>query len=204
VGSFWTKTPVTSSKSSTITEGRAWPVLASIHTIVFDFDGVFTDNTVMVDQDGVESVRCSRADGLAIDMLRASIDMGKLKAEMFILSREANPVVKARAEKLKLEYRYNSADKKGYMDAYLAQRFPRAASAYQGVVFLANDLNDLELIGAAGFSVVPEDAHPMVKESASTTLPRRGGDGFVRLFVERLLNVAEMRLESIYELVRHR
>ena len=39
---------------------------------------------------------------------------------------------KARAEKLKLEYRYNSADKKGYMDAYLAQRFPRAASAYPG------------------------------------------------------------------------
>jgi len=187
-----------------ITPDRAWPSLQSIHTIVFDFDGVFTDNTVLVCEDGSESVTCSRADGLAIDMLRASVAAGRLKAEMFILSREANPVVKARAEKLKLEYLYNSADKKGYMDAYLAQRFPRAASAYQGVVFLANDLNDLELIGAAGFSVVPEDAHPMVKESASTTLPRRGGDGFVRLFVERLLNVAEMRLESIYELVRHR
>src|SRR5690349_7317270 len=184
-------------------EGR-WPPLESLHTIVFDFDGVFTDNTVLVHQDASEAVRCNRADGLAIDMLRVSIKAASLKIEAFILSREANPVVRARADKLNLQYRCNSSDKKSYMDAYLAQRFPRATSAYQGVVFLGNDVNDLELIGAAGFSVVPEDAHPIVKQRAAATLPRRGGDGFVRLFVEHLLNLNEMSLESIYELVRHR
>jgi len=46
------------------------PGPADLHTIVFDFDGVFTDNKVWVDRDGRESVRCDRADGLALDFLR--------------------------------------------------------------------------------------------------------------------------------------
>jgi len=52
-----------------------WPTLESIHTIVFDFDGVFTDNTVLVNQDGVESVRCSRADGLGIEAVQHLVEL---------------------------------------------------------------------------------------------------------------------------------
>ena len=40
-----------------------------IDAFVFDFDGVMTNNLVYLDQDGKESVRCSRADGLAFDVL---------------------------------------------------------------------------------------------------------------------------------------
>jgi 3-deoxy-D-manno-octulosonate 8-phosphate phosphatase (KDO 8-P phosphatase) len=46
------------------------PSVNEIHTIVFDFDGVFTNNKVWVDQDGRESVCCDRSDGLAFDILR--------------------------------------------------------------------------------------------------------------------------------------
>ena len=41
-----------------------------IDALVFDFDGVLTDNKVLVQQDGTESVLCNRADGLAFDVLR--------------------------------------------------------------------------------------------------------------------------------------
>ena len=44
------------------------PDWRDLHTIVFDFDGVFTDNKVWVDQNGVESVRCDRGDGLGFDI----------------------------------------------------------------------------------------------------------------------------------------
>ena len=67
------------------------PALETIHTVVFDFDGVFTDNKVWVDQDGRESVRCDRADGLALDLVRAYQRQGKLQAELFILSKENAP-----------------------------------------------------------------------------------------------------------------
>ena len=65
--------------------------------IVFDFDGVLTDNKVYLDQDGKESVSCSRADGLAFDVLH------KLHKPVYILSTEKNPVVTARAEKIKVQ-----------------------------------------------------------------------------------------------------
>ena len=78
------------------------PPLANIHTVVFDFDGVFTDNKVWVDQDGRESVRCDRGDGLAFDLLRNFKSKKKFDAEFFILSKETNAVVLARAKKLKL------------------------------------------------------------------------------------------------------
>ena len=64
------------------------PPLAAIHTVAFDFDGVFTDNKVWVDQDGRESVRCDRGDGLAFDLVRAFQLRGKLNAEFLILSKE--------------------------------------------------------------------------------------------------------------------
>ena len=68
----------------------------SIEAIVFDFDGVLTDNLVSIDQEGKEYVSCSRADGLAFDVLH------KLKKPSYILSTEKNQTVTARAKKLKI------------------------------------------------------------------------------------------------------
>ena len=68
--------------------------IEDIDAIVFDFDGVLTNNIVHVDQKGQEYVSCSRADGLAFDVLR------KVKIPAYILSTEENPVVTARAKKL--------------------------------------------------------------------------------------------------------
>ena len=59
----------------------AIPDWQSIHTIVFDFDGVFTDNKVWVDQDGKESVRCDRGDGLAFEVLRRFVSQRNWKLE---------------------------------------------------------------------------------------------------------------------------
>lgn len=181
----------------------AWPPLASVHTIAFDFDGVFTDNKVYLNQDGVESVRCDRGDGLGIDFLRSARELGRIKADVFILSKEPNPVVLARARKLKLDCRHGVVRKKDFMDAYFAEQRPADLAPYAGLVFLGNDLNDLALMCAAGFSIAPEDAHPLVKRHASVVLPQRGGEGFVRAFVEQLLGIGEMSLEEIYELVHH-
>ena len=41
-----------------------------IKLIVSDFDGVFTDNKVLVDENGKESVFCNRGDGLGIELLK--------------------------------------------------------------------------------------------------------------------------------------
>ena len=188
---------------SDTTGGRPWPALSDIHTIVFDFDGVFTDNAVYVDQNGVESVRCDRGDGLGIDMLRSAIEFGRLSASVFILSREPNPVVLARAAKLRLTCHHGIDSKKSFMDRYLVRERPRDPNPYAGLVMLGNDLNDLPLIELAGFSVAPSDAHLLVRARASAILPQAGGHGFVRAFVERLLGLDALSRREIDELVRN-
>ena len=64
-----------------------------IKLIVFDFDGVMTDNRVWVDQDGREMVAANRSDGMGVSLLRS-----RLGIEMLVLSREPNPVVEARIQ----------------------------------------------------------------------------------------------------------
>ena len=46
--------------------------IKNLHTIIFDFDGVFTDNYVYVDNHGNETVRCSRADSYGINLLKVA------------------------------------------------------------------------------------------------------------------------------------
>ena len=80
-------------------------ILDDIDALVFDFDGVLTNNLVYLNQEGVESVACSRADGLAFDVLR------KLNKPAFILSTEKSFVVTMRAKKLKIPAIQGVSDK---------------------------------------------------------------------------------------------
>jgi len=177
------------------------PLLETIHTIVFDFDGVFTNNKVLVDQNGTEYVYCDRRDGLAFDLIRAYQRQGKFDAEMFILSKEPNPVVLARAKKMKLTCHHGIEDKKTFLEEYLKYRFPKNQNSKEGVIYLGNDLNDLPVMRDVGFSVAPMDAHPRVKEVASLVIDLVGGDGFVRSFVELLLEINNLSDEAIDELM---
>jgi D-sedoheptulose 7-phosphate isomerase len=141
-----------------------------IGLIVFDFDGVFTDNKVYTAQDGTELVACDRADGLGLDSLRA------LGVPMMILSTETNPVVAARARKLKLPVEQSCGDKAAWLADHLATKGIDPAT----VIYVGNDLNDLAAMGLVGYTVAPADAHPDIRNIASLVLTREGGRGAVR------------------------
>jgi len=178
-----------------------FPEPASIHTVVFDFDGVFTDNHVWVDQEGRESVRCDRADGLGLDLVRAFVRRGEFRAELLILSREPNPVVVARAQKLQIPCHHRVGDKLAFLRERLAGRGADGADSFAGLVYLGNDLNDLPVMRRAGFSVAPADAHPAVKAVAHVVLDQCGGEGFVREFIERLFRLDSLTSEELDELI---
>lgn len=181
-----------------------WPAISSIHTIVFDFDGVFTNNKVYVDQNGIESVCCDRADGLGIDMLREAMRLGWGSFELIIISTERNPVVEARAKKLGLRCCSGVKNKLSHIRTILSECRPNDMSPETGLVFLGNDLNDLSMMNYSGFSVAPIDAHELVKKMASVVLPNRGGEGFVRAFVENFLQFNSMSMEALNEFICHR
>jgi 3-deoxy-D-manno-octulosonate 8-phosphate phosphatase (KDO 8-P phosphatase) len=181
----------------------SWPKIDEIHTLIFDFDGVFTDNRVIVSQDGMEMVSCSRADGLGMDMLRRHIAQNG-SPTAFILSTEANLVVTARARKLKMECLQGVADKLQSIENHFAQTLPNERAPFDGLMYVGNDLNDLAVMRRATYSVAPADAHPLVRRAATFTLPQFGGRGFVRAIVERLLQLNTLSTEEVCELVSDR
>ncbi len=146
--------------------------------LVMDFDGVFTDDTVITDQDGRESVICSRSDGLGLDMLRQH---GKVHA--MILSREENPVVSARARKLKLEFYQGVQDKAQAIQQLIKERNLSQAE----VIYIGNDLNDLPVLPYVGYFACPQDAHSEVIQRADLVLSKPGGRGAIRELIEIIL-----------------
>jgi 3-deoxy-D-manno-octulosonate 8-phosphate phosphatase (KDO 8-P phosphatase) len=152
-----------------------WP--DRIDLVVFDFDGVMTDNTVLVTVNGDEAVRCNRSDGWGIKNLR---DAG---VEMMILSTEAHPVVGARARKLDLPCLQGLVDKA----AALADELGRRGVDPAHVVYLGNDTNDLGCFRLVGLPVAVRDAHPEATAEVRHVLDRRGGDGAVRELCDLIL-----------------
>jgi len=148
-----------------------------VDAVVTDFDGVHTDDTVHVDQNGVESVTVSRSDGMGVGMLRAA------GIPFLILSTEANPVVAARARKLGVDVRQAAADKAAVLREWAGER----GIPLSRIAFLGNDVNDLGCLEVVGWPVAVPDAHQLVLSAARTVLDRRGGDGAVRDLAERVL-----------------
>ena len=159
----------------------AWP--DPIDLVVFDFDGVMTDNTAIVDERGREAVRVNRADGLGIDRLRA------LGVPMLILSTERNPVVTARAAKLQIEVEHGIAEKGTRLADIVDARGIDAAR----VIYLGNDVNDLACFRLVGWPVAVADAHPKVRAAARHVLAKPGGGGAVRELCDVLAETIESR-----------
>lgn len=155
--------------------------LRSARLLVFDFDGVFTDNLVYVGSNGEEWVCCSRSDSLGLAMLRQN------PVQLLVLSTETNAVVAKRCEKLRLEYISGCADKWRALQEQMAQRgVPAEAVAYMG-----NDLNDLPCMEKAGVAIAPADSHPAILRMANLVTPQRGGRGAIRQVAEWILGTGD-------------
>ena len=154
--------------------GELEALLARIRLAVFDFDGVFTDNHVWVNERGEEAVRCHRSDGLGIDRLR------QVGVETVILSTERVRIVAARARKLQVPCRHGLGDKL----AALREEAERLGVSLAETAYVGNDINDTACLEAVGLPVVPADAWPEVAELARWRLERAGGNGCVREFCD--------------------
>ncbi len=157
----------------------------TIKMIICDFDGVVTDNLVITDQDGKESVVASRSDSMHIKKLR---EMG---VEVMILSSEPNPVVAARAKKMGVEAIHNVGmqDKGRVMREVLGQKNVKA----ENVIYIGNDLNDLPCFEVAGWSVAVADAYPEVIRAADHVLTKTGGHGAIRELCEMVLKYLDAK-----------
>lgn len=150
--------------------GRSAARLAAVRLLVFDFDGVMTDNRVVVFEDGREGVLCSRGDGMGMDRLRAS------GLAVAVISKEGNPVVTARCRKLKIPCIQGVGDKLPVLRGIVADQGITLAD----VAYMGNDINDLECMQAVGLAIAPADAEPEILRIADLVTIAKGGFGAVR------------------------
>ena len=150
--------------------------ILEIQLIIYDFDGVMTDNRALLMDDGREAVFVHRGDGLAVAMIK---EMG---LPQVILSTETNPIVAARARKLGIPVLQALANKKNAVEALLKER----KVAREHVVFVGNDINDEEAMLSVGWPIAPADACSQIKKIARIILSTQGGHGAVRELLDLL------------------
>lgn len=157
---------------------------STIGALLLDFDGVMTDDCAIVDQNGVESVRVSRSDGMGIERLKNFTDLF-----VGVVSKETNPVVKARCEKLQIPCLQGVNDKAQKLKDWAEQ----TGISLSSVVYVGNDLNDLPVFPLVGTTVAPCDAHDSVYRTADIKLRAKGGNGAVREICEILISELDQR-----------
>lgn len=149
-----------------------------VRALVMDFDGVFTDNKVIVNEDGSESVLCSRSDGFGLELIKRTTDI-----KLLILSKEKNKVALRRAQKLGIECKLSIENKLDVLNAWLAEQ----KISFSETVFLGNDQNDAECLKACGLGIVVADAHESVIPLADYKLKNRGGNHAIRELTDLLI-----------------
>ena len=147
--------------------GRRW---GRAKLVVFDCDGVFTDNFVYVDQNGNEMCRFFRSDGIGLEKLRV------FGVRFLVLSKETNPIISVRMKKLKTEV-YQGVDNKLRL---LKKIITKLKIDRKNVVYVGNDTNDVECLGFVGMPVAVRDAFPEAVAAAGYRTKAAGGCGAVR------------------------
>jgi len=148
--------------------------ISKIKLIILDFDGVLTNNKVLLNEFGEEFVSCSRGDGIAFEALR------KLKVEAIIMSTEKNKVVSSRAHKLQVEAIQGVDNKRDALTDIIEQRKLKKCE----VMFVGNDINDINAMSLCGLTFCPNDSHELVKKEASIVLKAKGGNEIMREILE--------------------
>ncbi len=155
--------------------------LKTVSLLAMDFDGVHTDGFVYVDDEGHESVRCSRRDSLGLHMLK------RAGVKLFIISKEKNPVVRARCRKLDIEC-YQGVESGVGKKEILEALIEREGVSKDSVIFIGDDVNDVDALMYAGIGVTVADGHEELKKVANILLTRKGGDHALRELCDLILD----------------
>jgi|TARA_B100000795_G_scaffold85324_1_gene61968 3-deoxy-D-manno-octulosonate 8-phosphate phosphatase (KDO 8-P phosphatase) len=146
---------------------------------IFDFDGVLTDNMVSTDQNGIESVRCNRSDGLAF------LAFKKLNKNIIILSTETNNVVSFRGKKLDIPVIHGVENKIKQIELMAS----RNQIDLKKTMYIGNDINDFFAMQKCEFSACPADSHKRIIEISNFICKKNGGEGIAREILEDLFKI---------------
>jgi 3-deoxy-D-manno-octulosonate 8-phosphate phosphatase (KDO 8-P phosphatase) len=154
--------------------------LKSIKTFVFDMDGVLTDGTVLIDDNGNWLRKMNIKDGYALQLaIRSGYNI-------VIISGSESLPAKERLQKLGVTDVFMKVGDKGiFLKDYISKNNIHANE----ILFMGDDIPDYSCMIAAGFACCPSDAAVEIKQVASYISCMRGGYGCVRDVIEKVLKL---------------
>jgi 3-deoxy-D-manno-octulosonate 8-phosphate phosphatase (KDO 8-P phosphatase) len=159
---------------------------AKVRLMGFDVDGVLTDGTLYFSSQGDEMKAFSSIDGHGIKMLAAA---GITPA---IITGRRSRAVELRAENLGIDLVLQGvADKR----AAMAELLGRSGFAFAEAGYMGDDVVDLPLLRACGFSATVPEGHALVRQHADYVAAAAAGRGAVREVCELILK-AQGRLDA--------
>ena len=164
-----------------------------IKIIVSDFDGVFTDGTVYIDEDLKHTKRLSYKDIMGVSLLlKAGLDFA-------IISGEDSNILNYFNKKFGIEEIHKGIRNKGIV---LEDLMARKNLKKEEVLYIGDDINDISAFELVEYKIAPTNANPILKlrEDIQITTAK-GGDGAIREVVDTLLNIDEVPKESEVEVL---
>lgn len=153
-----------------------------VTTFVFDVDGVLTDSTVLLLENGLQARRMNIKDGLALQM---AIKNG---FKVIAVSGSFSEPVIQRLKKLGIDEVHMSVkNKKRFIEDYITGNNLK----WDEILYMADDLPDIGLMKMAGLPCCPADAVPEILELSKYISPVNGGFGCVRDVIEKVLRVQD-------------
>ena len=149
----------------------------NIKLLVLDFDGVMTNDLVYIDEHGKNLVRCSRSDGLGIALVKQK------GVKVAVISRENNPVVKARCRKLKIPAFTGVENKIKVLERLV--RIYRINAKH--VCYIDNDITDIDCVKFAGIGCAVNNSHPLLLSNSGYVTKNKGGEGAIREICDLIL-----------------
>lgn len=151
-----------------------------ITTFIFDVDGVLTNGTILLLENGVQARTMNIKDGFALQM---AVKNGY---KILIVSGANSPQVINRLEKLGItDVHMSVMDKKAFVVHYMTQN----NLTKEEVLFMGDDLPDLPVMSEVGLPVCPADAVNEIKAAVQYISPLNGGSACVRDVIEKVLKL---------------
>ncbi len=166
---------------------------ATIELVVFDVDGVLTDGSLFLGDDGLEYKAFHSRDGHGMKMLQAS------GVEIAIITGRTSQVVRHRMDNLGIRHLFQ-----GQLDKLPAfeQLLENVQTPPHQVAYVGDDVVDLPVMRRAGLAIAVQDAHPLVKEHAHWCTPHGGGRGAARDTCELIMRARGTLDEQLARFLR--